>query len=122
MDQRQHLPLWEYPYQRIDEAHVAAGPDGRVYIADYFMKITEVKDGREEQVLKTEAILLQAPSIGKDGTVYVITGIGTPEAFRSPASGAMTEVPSGPEPEKKELIEDDEWIIVDGLKLERHGA
>jgi outer membrane protein assembly factor BamB len=111
--------LWEYKINNTGGSDAALGPDGTLYVANYFMEIFMFKDGQKVHGLRTGEILLGPPSVGPDGTAYIVGGTGRLMAFSPNKEPVKPEIPEIADEEKARISAEDQWIIIDGVKLEK---
>lgn len=114
--------LWEFRTDSYVHSSPCAGPDGTVYVGSDDKLLHAVKNGIEAWKFKTGGPVHSSPCLGPDGTVYAgcIDGKLYALEVKKDTMKSMTEG-GGPSTEAEkpggQIEVDDEWIVIDGMKL-----
>jgi len=130
----QATPAWQFetgPSARPPKAFDAmiksspcVGPDGIVYVGSDDRKVYALKDGRKLWEFETGGCVYSTPCLGPDGTLYVAGDDRKIYAIPDPCNDISKYLGAGDDESAQgtgdhhvDIVEDEGWIIIDGIKL-----
>ncbi len=98
------------------------GPDGIVYVGSNNGKLYAMREGKEVLEYETGAGIGSFPCLGPDGTVYIGSKDRKLYAFKHPEialTRVVEEAGKKSADTRPDVNEDEQWLIIDGIKLEK---
>jgi hypothetical protein len=118
--------VWEFPCKL--EAQPCIGPDGTIYAGEYGGMLYAIKDGKELWRYSMGGGFLTPPAMTPGGTIVVRSDSGklyalasTGDTMRERIKEKLSGMESG-NGAGQAIVETDEWLILDGIKLPRNMA
>ncbi len=114
--------VWEFEAGGGLESSPCISPDGTIYVGCWDRKLYAVKDGMKVWEYETGSGIKSSPSMGSDGTIYIGSQDGKLYALVSPEVKLARMYEKAGEPSENapsDVIDDEEWLIIDGVKLEK---
>jgi outer membrane protein assembly factor BamB len=107
--------LWECEVDGALTSSPRRGTDGIVYAGSSNGRVYAIRDGKKLWEFKLGGAVNSTPCCGDDGMVYVGSNDGKLYGLLAPL-----EAMAGGEESLADMYEDDQWLIIDDIKMKKH--